>query len=187
MSEELQVIVQKYFETQKNSNLKQCIYEEKSSGDDIEWFFDSENWCYFEEKETRDKFSEEYNKEMKTGETGKQYKTVHELVQKRHKTFNKNCTILDLSFKNYMLWHYHNFKNIDVIDDEDIELYISKYLKSKEENKNLTVNEFNYLLVQEEKIKGDKIKAQQQGCVNKGCGCLTSIFFLILIISMFSK
>jgi len=175
--EKQQEIVKKYFESDKKNKLKQCIYEEKTSGDDIEWFFNGENWCYFEEKEVRDTFSEEYSKEMKTGESGKKYKTVYNFISKRHKTFNKNCSILDLSFKNYMLWNYHNFKNIDVINDEDVELYISKYLKLKDEQGNLTIDEFNSFLVQEQEEIKQKVKKQQSnGCI----GCLALIIIIII-------
>lgn len=174
--EKQQEIVKDYIEAEKNNKLKQCIYEEKTSGDNVEWFFDVENWCYFEEKEVRDTFSEEYNKEIKTGGTGKQYKTVYKLISKRHKTFNKNCTILDLSFKNYMLWNYHKFKNIDEIDNEEIELYISKYLKWKNAQDNFSIEAFNNFLIQEQKENELRAKAEILGCF----GWFLTIIFLFI-------
>lgn len=162
-------IIQQYFDTEKTNPLKQCIYEEKETGDDREWFFFNDNWCYFELKQERDKDFEDCEDKSK-----KIYKNVYKLVSKRHKTFKKTCSIIDLSFGYYFILQYFDYYKCESIDETELESLKDKYYKHKNETNSPNIIDF-FKAHDEQK---QQLQKQINENVGKGCaGC-----FLVLLI-----
>ena len=119
--ENQQEIVKEYFEKQKDSKLMLCIYQESLEDDDIEWFYDGEDWCFIKEAEVK-------NANSNTSEE------VYQIIRKANKKFNKDCYIETLSFRNYMIYQCLNTYCTDYISTYQAQKFIDKFLKLKKKN-----------------------------------------------------
>lgn len=164
--ENQQQIVTEYFEKQKDSKLMLCIYQESLEDDDIEWFYDGENWCFIKETEVKNagpNLTEE----------------VYEIIRKADKKFNKDCYIETLSFRNYMIYQCLNLHHKDYISTKQAQKFIDKFMDLKKTNEEQGLN---YTMV-------DYIKYVTQKQWDTYCWILTVVFLLIpycFIISFFT-
>lgn len=134
-----QDIIDEYIKKQEDSDLMLCIYEEKNSGDDIEWFLCNGQWSYFQEKEEKDK------------ETGEYYDCI-KLIQRTTKKFPKTKSHVEkISFTNYMYMEFCKYKGIDEFSTHIASLYMQGYLEYKKEFVNSNVDEYNEYLDEQEK------------------------------------
>ena len=142
-----QEIVKEYFDKQKTSKLKLCIYEEKPvNQNDIEWFYDEDNkdWCFFRTKKER------YEGEI--------YENIF-IEHKKIKTFGKKCHVTEMSFFNFMTIKTMEYFNSNEVTTNDVENYIKGYKELKKENPDISIEEYNtykrqLLKDNEEKMKG---------------------------------
>lgn len=158
MQENEQEIVKEYFEKQKNSKFKLCIYEEKASRD-IEWFYDAntDEWCYLKQKNKR------YQ-----GETYEMFS----IERKRFKTFGKKCHVAKMSSVYFMMINAFDGFETDELTVDDVKNYTEWFKKEKENNRDLTLNEFNQIL-------------RDRRSKNRGCLSLVLGFICIPIALIF--
>lgn len=168
-------IIEKYKQAKETEKLTPCIYEERDSGDDREWFQDEENnWCYIETKYIKDEYSEDKKAKVE----------VYNIVRKRIKTFNKKCSVQSLSFEYFMVLKY-----IEIYDDKqpyvsDVQRYfIERYIIRKKENPSIKIEDFLKDMKQE-KIQDELNAKKLEINTYKGCGigCLVVIAIIILAV-----
>lgn len=178
-----QEIVKEYFQQQEKEKFKLCIYEEKASGD-IEWFYNGNEWCYLKQKKYKEKIGDETYSGIKLY-----------VEKKRIKTFGKKCHIIKMSFDNFMALDYMSFKNVDLVDLDELHLYSNNFMKIKKEKESeniiYTLDDYHKQIIQDEENAEKKAKEILIGCLG-WLSCLIlfllafKLKFLFILILLFN-